>query len=106
MQTIEQAVRQFLLENSVFSKNDSFHDDSSFLELGIIDSTGMLELLAFLEKNYSVVVEDADLIPENLDSISAIARFVRQKTQSPADSSPAEACAEIVEQRPTTASSR
>jgi len=79
MQTIEQAVRQFLLENSVFSKDDSFQDDSSFLEMGIIDSTGMLELLAFLEKNYSVVLEDADLIPENLDSITAVARFVRQK---------------------------
>jgi acyl carrier protein len=104
MQTIEQAVRQFLLENSVFSKDDSFQDDSSFLEMGIIDSTGMLELLAFLEKNYSVVLEDADLIPENLDSITAVARFVRQKTKSTADCSASEPCEGVVAiERPTSA---
>ncbi|WP_297365336.1 acyl carrier protein [Acidiferrobacter sp.] len=55
-------------------------DDVSFLELGIIDSTGVIELIAFLEERYGIRVEDAEMTPENLDSLDAIEQFVARKT--------------------------
>ncbi|MCE9535905.1 MAG: acyl carrier protein, partial [Nitrospirae bacterium] len=53
--------------------------DASFLESGIIDSTGVLELVSFLEEQFKVKVEDEDLIPANLDSVNAIVRYVEKK---------------------------
>ncbi len=57
----------------------SLKDDTSFLEEGIIDSTGVLELVAFLEEHYGIRVEDEELIPENLDSIANICSFLEKK---------------------------
>ena len=54
-------------------------DDSSFLEDGVIDSTGVLELVGFLEENYEIKVEDEELIPENLDSIKNICVYLETK---------------------------
>lgn len=62
---------------------EDFQDDDSFLQNGIVDSTGMLELVAFLEDTYQLQVEDAELIPENLDSITNVCRFIeRKRTQA------------------------
>jgi acyl carrier protein len=58
----------------------SFSDDESFMEKGIIDSTGVLELLEFIEGNFGVRVEDDEIIPENLDSLDKVTRFVHRKT--------------------------
>jgi len=58
---------------------DSLKDDSSFLEEGVIDSTGVLELVGFLEENYEIKVEDEELIPENLDSIQNICAYLKAK---------------------------
>lgn len=79
MESIEKELRAFLSENFIFAKNGDYTDDSPFLEMGILDSTGMLELLDFLEKRYRIVFDDAELIPEYLGSISAVARCVRRK---------------------------
>ncbi|HEB76332.1 MAG TPA: acyl carrier protein, partial [Nitrospirae bacterium] len=62
-----------------FGRNNGFADSDSFLESGIIDSTGVLELVAFLEERYRIDVVDEELIPENLDSIDNLVRFVKAK---------------------------
>lgn len=72
-------VEQFIEENFVFDSETVIERDQSLLETGVIDSTGILELVAFLEKSFDVTVEDEELIPDNLDSISKIAVFVSQK---------------------------
>ena len=54
-------------------------NDTSFLSAGVIDSTGVLELIAFLEQTYRIKVRDEEMIPENLDSLNNIERFVRGK---------------------------
>lgn len=74
-------VRQFIIENFLFGDELKLEDDMSFLENGIIDSTGILELIAFLEETYNIKVEDEELIPENLDSLNNVAAFIETKMQ-------------------------
>jgi len=74
-------VRQFIIENFLFGEESKLEDDMSFLENGIIDSTGILELIAFLEETYNIKVEDEELIPENLDSLNNVAAFLETKMQ-------------------------
>ena len=62
-------IRQFIIENFLFEEDENLKEATSFLENGIIDSTGILELVTFLEETYEIVVEDEELIPENLDFI-------------------------------------
>ena len=75
--TTRDVVRDYISE--VFFV-DSFEDDASFLEQGIIDSTGMLQLVMFLETTYSFKIEDHELVPENLDSLNKVAAFVHRKS--------------------------
>jgi acyl carrier protein len=56
-------------------------DSGSLLELGIIDSTGVLELVGFLEEKFNIQVDDSDLVPENLDSIDNLIKFLDRKTE-------------------------
>lgn len=80
MASIEAEVRQYLMENMLFGQKEvELGGDTSFLESGIIDSTGVLELVQFLEEKFQVKVEDEDLIPANLDSVNALTRFVENK---------------------------
>ena len=79
MVSVEQEVRDFLQTDLLFGKDVTFSDEDSFLEQGIIDSTGILELVHFLEEHYGFSVEDNELIPENLDSISRLGKYVRGK---------------------------
>jgi len=58
---------------------ENFADSDSFLERGIIDSTGVMELIAFLEGRYRIKLQDYDLIPDNLDSVDGLARFVESR---------------------------
>lgn len=78
--TIEQQIRNFIVENFLFgeSSND-LKDEDSLLEKGVIDSTGVLELVAFIEETYGIKVNDEELIPENLDSISNVTSFIKRK---------------------------
>jgi acyl carrier protein len=79
--TIAQEIRGFVVANFLFGQESGgLTDDQSFLETGIIDSTGVLELVAFIEQNYGISVDDRELLPENLDSISNVTRFVSGKT--------------------------
>ena len=75
----KQAIREFVIENFLFGEANGLKDDTSFLEEGIIDSTGILELVTFLEDEFSITVEDEELIPENLDSIGNVANFIQRK---------------------------
>jgi acyl carrier protein len=73
-------IRQFVVENFLFGQHDrQIDDDRSFLESGIIDSTGVLELIAFIEQKYGISVADEELVPSNLDSVQRVASFVDSK---------------------------
>ena len=82
MRNIETELRRFVIDNFLFRRHTHFSDNDSFLDMGIIDSTGMLELVSFLEKHYGIHVEDADLIPQNLDSVARMSQFVRRKLEN------------------------
>jgi acyl carrier protein len=72
-------VREFVVENFLFGDGETLKDDTSFMEEGIIDSTGILELVFFIEETFGFSVEDDELIPDNMDSLQNIARFIDRK---------------------------
>ena len=72
-------VRNFIIENFLFEEDENLKEDTSFLENGIIDSTGILELVTFLEETFEITVEDEELIPENLDTISNVVQYIQNK---------------------------
>jgi len=77
---MREEVREFIFKNFLFDDSgDSLDDNDSFLEKGIIDSTGMLELVAFLEEKFGVRIEDEELVPENLDSVARLVDFITRK---------------------------
>jgi len=83
MDEIEREVRAFIIENFLFgNEEDAPEPDDSFMETGLIDSTGVLEMVAFLEEKYEVEIADEDLTPENLDSIRRIATYVNGLRQA------------------------
>lgn len=77
---MKEDIRRFIVENFLMGQDsEKLKETTSFLEDGIIDSTGVLELVAFLEETYGIRVEDEELIPENLDSINNIAAYLENK---------------------------
>jgi acyl carrier protein len=78
LDTVE-PVRAFIVDNFLFGSREGLSDDESFLEAGIIDSTGILELVTFLERTYGIQISDTELVPENLDSLNNISRYIRSK---------------------------
>jgi acyl carrier protein len=79
----ERELRQYVIDNFLFGQGGSeLKNDDSFMERGIVDSTGVLELVAFLEEQFQVKVEDEDLIPANLDSINNLLLYLKKKQQS------------------------
>ncbi len=80
MSDIKAKIRDFIVENFLFGKANGLQDSTSFLDDGIIDSTGVLELVNFLEEEFSMDVDDEELIPENLDSINNVVAYVENKT--------------------------
>lgn len=79
MHDLNISLRQFISENFLFGVQTEFADEDSLLENSIIDSTGVLELIMYLETTYGITVEDEELIPENLDSIANLAQFITAK---------------------------
>ena len=80
MDTKEKEIRSFIVENFLYGQDDgTLKSDDSFLEKGIIDSTGILELVSYLESKFHVKIEDRELVPENLDSLEKLVRFVEKK---------------------------
>ena len=83
MNELATQLRKYVDESFLFGVNTEYSDDDSFMENGIIDSTGVLELIAHLESSFGFKVSDEDLVPENLDSINGLVRFVDVKQASP-----------------------
>jgi acyl carrier protein len=80
---IADRVRNFIVENFLFGDtNFDLGNEISLIENGIIDSTGVLELVAFIEDEFGVVFADADIVPANLDTIERIAAFVVERTNA------------------------
>jgi acyl carrier protein len=83
MQEIEKQVRDFIVDNYLFGNEENAPGpETSFLEQRLIDSTGVLELVYFLEETFSIQIADEELVPENLDSLRKISAFVARKTGS------------------------
>ena len=88
MEPYSQELRQFIIDNFLFGEQSgrfAFSDDDSLQERGIVDSTGILELVCHLEERYAIEVAEDDLIPDNLGSVSRIARFVDGKRRGAAE---------------------
>ena len=72
-------VRAFIVKNFLLDEAGSLQNDTSFLDSGIVDSTGMLELIMFLENRYRIKIEPEEILPENLDSIQRVVQFLSKK---------------------------
>ena len=79
MTSVEQKLRTIVTETFLIGNSNELHGDDSFIETGIIDSTGILQLVEFVEQEFGVKVDDEDLVPENLDSINRLVAFVERK---------------------------
>jgi len=73
-------VRQFILDTFYVADRQALGNDTSLLEAGLVDSTGVLEIIQFLEASFGIHVEDEEILPENLDSVERMARYVARKT--------------------------
>jgi acyl carrier protein len=84
--SITQKLRRYILETYLFTDDDgALGDDDSFFDMGIIDSTSVLELVMYLENEFGIAVDDAELLPDNLDSINRLSGFVaRKQARAPA----------------------
>ena len=79
--SVEDKVRNYILENYLFTEDQSeLNSEDSFLEKGIIDSTGILEIILFLEEEFGLSIDDDEMIPENLDSVNNIVKFINSKS--------------------------
>ena len=74
-----ETIREYVIEDFLFGDDSGLEADTSFLESGIIDSTGILELIQFIEETYDIRIEDEELIPENLDSLKNVVQFLERK---------------------------
>ncbi|MBV1880123.1 MAG: acyl carrier protein [Pseudomonadales bacterium] len=78
---VKKKLREYILENYLFTDDQTaLNNADSFLDLGIIDSTGIMEVIFFIEEEYGISVEDDEMIPENLDSIDNLVAFITKKT--------------------------
>jgi len=76
---IKEQVRNFVTSNFYVADPAALEDEASLLDRGIIDSTGVLEVIFFIEETFGITVEDSEMLPDNLDSIERIANFVARK---------------------------
>jgi acyl carrier protein len=81
--TMQNKIRTFVVDNFLFGEDRGLTEETSFLEEGILDSTGIMQLVAFLGEEFSVVIEDHELLPDNLDSIGKVCAFIRSKQPAP-----------------------
>jgi acyl carrier protein len=78
--TIEDQIRRYVADNFLFSDDShALAEEMSFLEEGIVDSTGVLELVMFVEEMFGLTVEDDDIVPENFDSVGQLGAYIRRK---------------------------
>lgn len=76
---LKDQVRQFITSNFYVADPAALNDDASLLDAGIVDSTGVLEVITFIETTFGITVEDAEMLPDNLDAVNRIVAFVNKK---------------------------
>lgn len=76
-----QAVPHYIVENILFGDGEKLDDSASFQETGLVDSTGFLELIAFVEETFDITMTDEEVVPENFDSVERIATLVHKKLE-------------------------
>jgi len=82
------AVRDYVVTNFLFGEAGDLKDETSFMGSGIIDSTGILELIMFIEETYAIKVQPEEMLPENFDSVDRVAAFISRKLARSAVPSP------------------
>ncbi|MGH9717528.1 MAG: acyl carrier protein [Candidatus Acidiferrales bacterium] len=75
---IERQIREYVVKNFLYGRADALRDDTMLLG-NVIDSTGALELMGFLQSNFSITMDDEDVVPENLESIDKVVAYVERK---------------------------
>ena len=78
-ETVKSQVRQYVMENFLMGAGLELADDESFMKSHVIDSVGVLELIAFLESRFRIKVEDDEMVPDNLDSLNGVGRYLARK---------------------------
>jgi acyl carrier protein len=77
---IQEQIRQYILENFMYSDDSGdLTGDLSLIDSGIMDSTGVLELVGFIEESFEIQVDDTELVPENFDSVDKITAYIQRK---------------------------
>ena len=76
---LKEQLKSFVVENFLFGQSDSLDYDTDFFEKGIIDSTGIMELISYIEITFNIAVLDEELTPENFSSINILSEFINQK---------------------------
>jgi acyl carrier protein len=100
--SVESQIRKYILEDFLYAQDETcLQDTDSFLEEGIVDSTGILELVMFVEETFGVQVEDEDIVPEHFDSVERLARYVRRKTGVDAQQETGDIVADVGARVPT-----
>ena len=79
---IREKISAFIKDYFVKETGISLKEDSSFLDEGIVDSTGVMELVAYIETTFKIKVEDEEIIPDNIDSVNKIVKFVKEKLKN------------------------
>lgn len=78
---VKEQIKQYIAENFLFSSNGfDMDDDESFLEAGVVDSLGVVELVTFVEETYNFEVPDDDIVPDNFDSVDNLAAYISRRT--------------------------
>lgn len=78
--TVEKTIRRYILENFLFTDDESaLQNDASFLAAGLVDSTGIMEIILFIEESFGLKVADDEMLPENLDSVENLVDFIKRK---------------------------
>ena len=78
---IREQLRRYIAESLLFSDKDyPFEDDASFLKNGVVDSTGVMELVAYVERKFGVTVDPKEVVPDNFDSIKSLTGYIQRKT--------------------------
>lgn len=79
MLDVKNKIRTFIIDNYLFGDDSGLEESTSFLDEGIVDSTGILELIEYISEEFDITVEDDELVPENLDSINNVSAFIGRK---------------------------
>jgi acyl carrier protein len=83
MEHIKEVIRQNLAENMLFTEQFELDDEASFLEEGVVDSTGVMDLVLFAEETFKIEIKDDDITPDNFDSVNKLAAYIHRKSGGP-----------------------